>query len=103
MRPLGRGTFQFQTFILASSPEIWSETISGGEEVLAGSGVACFELLLRKNFRRRVTTQQAATSSGALQCVSRHEGERPLGPPRSIMSRQRERHMLPPTPAARRP
>ena len=30
------GTFQFQIFIQAPSPEIWSETISGGEEVLAG-------------------------------------------------------------------
>ena len=29
-------------FIQAPSPEIWSETISGGEEVLAGKGVACF-------------------------------------------------------------
>jgi len=33
--PVG-GTFWFPNFILASSPEIWSETISGGEEVLAG-------------------------------------------------------------------
>jgi hypothetical protein len=33
--PVG-GTFQFQIFIQASSPEIWSTTISGGEEVLAG-------------------------------------------------------------------
>ena len=32
--PVG-GTFQFQIFIQAPSPEIWSETISGGEEVLA--------------------------------------------------------------------
>ena len=32
--PVG-GTFWFPNFILASSPEIWSETISGGEEVLA--------------------------------------------------------------------
>src|SRR6516164_2610445 len=32
--PVG-GTFQFQVFIQAPSPEIWSETISGGEEVLA--------------------------------------------------------------------
>src|SRR6516165_8522920 len=29
------GTFWFQIFIQAPSPEIWSETISGGEEVLA--------------------------------------------------------------------
>src|SRR5262249_44835925 len=28
----GGGTFWFQIFIQASSPEIWSETISGGEE-----------------------------------------------------------------------
>jgi len=34
--PPGRGTFWFQIFIQAPSPEIWSETISGGEEVLAG-------------------------------------------------------------------
>src|SRR5499426_1480036 len=33
--PVG-GTFWFQIFIQASSPEIWSETVSGGEEVLAG-------------------------------------------------------------------
>ena len=33
--PVG-GTFQFQIFIQAPSPEIWSETISGVEEVLAG-------------------------------------------------------------------
>ena len=35
MWPPGRGTFRFQIFIQASSPEIWSETISGGEEALA--------------------------------------------------------------------
>src|SRR5262245_3353309 len=32
--PVG-GTFWFQLFIQASSPEIWRKTISGGEEVLA--------------------------------------------------------------------
>ena len=32
--PVG-GTFWFQIFIQASSPEIWSETISGSEDVLA--------------------------------------------------------------------
>jgi len=32
--PVG-GTFWFQIFIQAPSPEIWSETISGGEKVLA--------------------------------------------------------------------
>ena len=33
--PGAGGTFWFQIFIQTSSPEIWSETISGGEEVLA--------------------------------------------------------------------
>jgi len=33
--PVG-GTFWFQIFIQASSPKIWSETISDGEKVLAG-------------------------------------------------------------------
>jgi hypothetical protein len=33
--PVG-GTFWFQIFIQAPSPEIWSETISGGQEALAG-------------------------------------------------------------------
>src|SRR5262245_42162652 len=33
--PVG-GTFQFQIFIQTPSPETWSETISGREEVLAG-------------------------------------------------------------------
>src|SRR5215510_14455167 len=41
-------------FIQAPSPEIWSETISGGEEVLAGEGGGLFlGYLLGKNFRRR--------------------------------------------------
>jgi len=35
MNPPVGGTFWFQVFIQAPSPEIWSETISGGEEVLA--------------------------------------------------------------------
>src|SRR5262249_59132068 len=39
--------------IQAPSPEIWSETISGGEEVLAGNGVACFGLPPWKKYRRR--------------------------------------------------
>ena len=51
--PVG-GTFQFQIFIQASSPEIWSETISGGEEVLAGKWGGLFlGYLLGKNYRRR--------------------------------------------------
>src|SRR5262245_5464721 len=52
--PGGRGTFQFQIFIQTPSPEIWSETISGGEEVLAGKWGGLFlSYLLGKNFRRR--------------------------------------------------
>src|SRR5215471_11597251 len=52
--PRGSGTFRIQIFIQASSPEIWSETISGGEEVLAGKGGGLFlGYLLGKNFRRR--------------------------------------------------
>src|SRR5262249_10983892 len=51
--PVG-GTFWFQIFIRTSSPEIWSETISGGEEVLAGKWGGLFlGYLLGKNFRRR--------------------------------------------------
>src|SRR6516165_768668 len=52
--PPGGGTFWFQIFIQAPSPEIWSETISGGEEVLAGKWGGLFlGYLLGKNFRRR--------------------------------------------------
>src|SRR5262249_601002 len=41
-------------FIQAPSPEIWSETISGGEEVLAGKWGGLFlGYLLGKNFRWR--------------------------------------------------
>ena len=48
------GTFWFQIFIQASSPEIWSETISGGEEVLAGKWGGLFlGYLLGRNYRRR--------------------------------------------------
>ena len=49
--PPGRGTFWFQFFIQAPSPEIWSETISGSEEVLAGKWGGLFlGYLLRKKF-----------------------------------------------------
>ena len=52
--PPGRGTFWFQIFIQAPSPEIWSETISGGEEVLAGKWGGLFlGYLLGRNYRRR--------------------------------------------------
>ena len=49
--PVG-GTFQFQIFIQASSSEIWSETISGGEKVLAEKwgGLFLGGYLLRKKF-----------------------------------------------------
>src|SRR5262245_39922512 len=51
--PVG-GTFWFQIFIQAPSPEIWSETISGGEEVLARKWGGLFlGYLLGKNYRRR--------------------------------------------------
>src|SRR5262249_10300704 len=51
--PVG-GTFWFPNFILAPSLEIWSETISGGEGVLAGKWGGLFlGYLLGKNFRRR--------------------------------------------------
>ena len=51
--PVG-GTFWFQIFIQASSPEMWSETISGSEEVMAAKWGGLFlRYLLGKNFRRR--------------------------------------------------
>jgi hypothetical protein len=51
MAPRGEGTFWFQIFIQAPSPEIWSETISGGEEVLAGKWSGLFlGYLLEKKF-----------------------------------------------------
>jgi hypothetical protein len=41
-------------FIQAPSPEIWSETISGGEEVLAGKWGGLFlGYFLGRNYRRR--------------------------------------------------
>src|SRR5262249_17214908 len=54
MNPPVGGTFWFQIFIQASSPEIWSETISGGEEVLAQKwGGLFWATSLGKNFWRR--------------------------------------------------
>ena len=54
MNPPVGGTFWFQIFIQAPSPEIWSETISGGEEVPgAKMGWPVLGYLLGKNFRRR--------------------------------------------------
>src|SRR5215471_12127969 len=52
--PLGGRARENRKFIQAPSPEIWSETISGGEEVLAGKWGGLFlGYLLGKNFRRR--------------------------------------------------
>src|SRR6516225_8171946 len=51
--PVG-GTFWFQIFIQAPSPEMWSETISGSEEGPGGEmGWPVLGYLLGKNFRRR--------------------------------------------------
>ena len=48
------GTFRFKISIQAPSPEIWSETISGGEEVLAGKWGGLFlGYLLGRNYRPR--------------------------------------------------
>ena len=49
--PVG-GTFWFQNYLQASSPEDWRKTISGGEEVLAGKwgGLFLGGYLLRKKF-----------------------------------------------------
>src|SRR5215471_14255816 len=52
-RGVGRAR-EKRKFIQAPSPETWSETISGGEEVLAGKWGGLFlGYLLGKNFRRR--------------------------------------------------
>src|SRR5262249_12870136 len=54
-------------FIQAPSPEIWSETISGGEEVLAGEWGGLFlGYPLGKNFRRR-NRDHLATPGGWMQ------------------------------------
>src|SRR5262249_26604766 len=52
--PRGRAR-ENRKFIQAPSPEIWSETISGGEEVLARKwgGLFLGYLLGKKDFRRR--------------------------------------------------
>src|SRR5262249_42173277 len=53
-RPPGGRARENRKFIQAPSPEIWSETISGGEEVLAGKWGGLFlGYLLGKNYRRR--------------------------------------------------
>src|SRR6516165_6402261 len=51
--PGGGRARENRKFIQAPSPEIWSETISGSEEVLAGKWGGLFlGYLLGKNFRR---------------------------------------------------
>src|SRR5262245_2231970 len=51
--PPGGRARENRKFIQAPSPEIWSETISGGEEILAGKWGGLFlGYLLGKNFRR---------------------------------------------------
>src|SRR5262249_53923887 len=53
--PPGGRALENRKFIQAPSPEIWSEAISGGEEVLARKWGGLFlGYLLGKNFRRRV-------------------------------------------------
>src|SRR5262249_19397344 len=49
------GLFWFQIFIQASSPEIWLETISGSEKILAGKSGGLFlgYLLREKNIGSR--------------------------------------------------
>src|SRR5262249_59509732 len=50
--PRGRAR-ENRRFIQAPSPKIWSETISGGEEVLAGKWGGLFlGYLLGRNYRR---------------------------------------------------
>jgi hypothetical protein len=62
--PVG-GTFWFQIFIQAPSPEIWSETISGGEEVLAGKwGGLFWATSLEKIFGGVIATRLAAFMQG---------------------------------------
>src|SRR6516165_3629405 len=52
--PGGGRARENRKFIQAPSPEIWSETISGSEEVLAGKWGGLFlGYLLGKNFPRR--------------------------------------------------
>ena len=50
--PVG-GTFWFQVFIQAPSPELWRKMISVGGSWRHGSGVACFGLPPWKKYRRR--------------------------------------------------
>jgi hypothetical protein len=62
--PVG-GTFWFQIFIQAPSPEIWSETISGGKEVLAGKWGGLFlGYLLGRDYRVTAGGEPGYRSSG---------------------------------------
>jgi hypothetical protein len=65
--PVG-GTFQFQIFIQTLSPEIWSETISGSEKVLAGKWGSLFlGYLLGKNIGRVVVLISCPPNVGWMQ------------------------------------
>src|SRR5262249_5159126 len=82
MGPPGGGTFWFQIFIQVSSPEIWSETISGGEEVLAGKwGGLFWATSLEKifggvaaiiSFRPGGSMQQSTVPRCAILSVGKH-------------------------------
>src|SRR5262249_2575316 len=50
VRPPVGGTFQFQTFILAPSLEIWVKLFSVGGRFWRGSGVACFWAIFLEKF-----------------------------------------------------
>src|SRR5215813_1616053 len=66
--PVG-GTFWFQIFIQAPSPEIWSETISGGEEVLGGKWGGLFlGYLLGRNYRRNDDACSGERAADPLHC-----------------------------------
>src|SRR5262249_60760263 len=59
------GTFWFQIFIQAPSPEIWRKTISGGEEVLAGKWGGLFlGYFLGRNYWRGGRGQVSFRSGG---------------------------------------
>src|SRR5262245_4827194 len=67
-RPLGGRARENRKFIQAPSPEIWSETISGGEEVLAGKWGGLFlGYLLGNNFFRRRDRDHLVPPGGWMQ------------------------------------
>src|SRR6516164_4228791 len=74
MNPPVGGTFWFQIFIQAPSPEIWSETISGAEGGSgAVSGVACFGLPpSEKIYRQRRGRVNGQSRHGRIWQFMRH-------------------------------